>query len=54
MSGRTLAGTALLLFGLALLGGWENTTEHQPDAEGRSPTLELTGLSILGGVSISN
>ncbi len=44
----------VVVSGTPLLGGWENTTEHRPDAEGRSPTLELTGLSILGGVSISN
>lgn len=44
----------VVVSGTPLLGGWENKTEHRPEGDGPSPTLELTGLSLLGGVSVSN
>lgn len=40
--------------GTPLLGGWENKTEHRPAKGETSPTLELTGVSLFGGVEIGN
>lgn len=44
----------VVVSGTPLLGGWENKTEHRPEGDEPGPTLELTGITILGGVSVSN
>lgn len=40
--------------GTPLLGGWENKTEHRAEEGEPSPTLELSGIALFGGVEIGN
>lgn len=40
--------------GTPLLGGWENKSEHREREGEPTPTLELKGIAMLGGVEIGN
>lgn len=40
--------------GTPLLGGWENKAEHREEPGQASPTLEIKGIALFGGVEIGN
>lgn len=40
--------------GTPLLGGWEDKSEHREEPGRPSPTLELRGIAVLGGVEVGN